>query len=263
MFFSCSPTKSSLMTFNIRYDYPTKNENHWTHRKQDMINFIKNYKPDILGIQEGAKRTVTDLNKFFPKYQYVGTGVDGKTDGEFTAIFYNASKYRVINDNTFWLSETPDKPSIGWDAGLIRICTYGVFVNKKSRDTLHVFNAHFDHKGRQAKIKSAELIMNKIIEFKISQKNIVVMGDLNSRLTDKNIKNLNKVLDNASEITKTPFTGPKGTFNFFNKTYKPSIQIDYIFTKNLKVMSYKHLDDKRKNGLWLSDHLPILIEIEH
>jgi len=258
----CSPT-STLISFNIRHDYHTDKQNSWGNRKQEVIEFIKKYDPDIIGIQEGAKKTVSMLNKSLENYQFVGVGVDGKTKGEYTAIFYNTSKYKAIKDMTFWLSETPNIPSIGWDAEVIRICTYAAFVRKSSKDTVHVFNAHFDHKGRKAKEKSAELIIKKINELDLLQKNIVVMGDLNSRIKDKGIKKLNSMLDDGAKISKAPDIGAKGTFNFFNKDYKPSIQIDYIFTKNLKVLNYKHLNDKRKNGLWLSDHLPILIEIEH
>lgn len=260
---SCSPSSSTLMTFNIRYQNAKDKENSWENRKQDVISFIEEYNPAILGLQEDVKKTIAELNKSLPKYSYIGVGIDGKTKGEYAAIFYDVTKYRVINNMTFWLSETPNVPTKGWDASAARICTYGAFVQKKGKDTLHVFNTHFDRKGSISKEKAAELVVKKIKELNLLEKHLVFMGDLNSRQNDKAIKTLNNVLDDAAKITKTPFTGPKGTFNFFNKTYKPLIQIDYIFTKNLKVMSYKHLDNKRKNGLWLSDHLPIIIEVEH
>jgi len=259
--FGCAKP-STIISFNIRYENKWDKDNGWNHRKQEIVRFIENYNPDILGVQEGSKRTVTFLTEALPKYQFIGIGANGKTGGEYTAILYNTSKYNVINSNTFWLSETPNKSSKGWDAAGIKICTYGAFIPKKGKDTLHIFNTHFDHRGHKSKEKAAELILKKIDEFNLAKKNVIVMGDLNSRPTDKGIKAINKVLDDAIEISKTPLTGPKGTFNFFNKTYKPAVRIDYIFTKNLKVLSYKHLDDKRENGLWLSDHLPVLIEIK-
>lgn len=259
---SCT-SSSTLMTFNIRYQNASDKQNSWSYRKEDVISFIKSYNPDILGLQEDVKNTIAELNKSLPKYNYIGVGIDGKTKGEYAAIFYDTTTYQVVDEMTFWLSETPNVPSRGWDASAVRICTYGAFVSKKGKDTLHVFNTHLDRKGRESKEKATELIINKIKELNLLEKNIVFMGDLNSRVTDKNILALNKVLDDAAKISKAPFAGPKGTFNFFNKDYKPAIQIDYIFTKNLKVISYKHLDDRRKNGLWLSDHLPILIEVQH
>jgi endonuclease/exonuclease/phosphatase family metal-dependent hydrolase len=256
-------SSSTLISFNIRYNNPKDKENSWDNRKLDILSFIENYNPDILGIQEGSNYTVSWLNESLANYQYIGIGNDGKTGGEYTAIFYDTTKYKVIENTTFWLSQTPNKSSIGWDASAKRICTYATFVSKRGKDTLHVFNTHFDHRGNISKKKSAELIIKKIDELDLSQKKVVVMGDLNSRQTDESISTMNNALDDGIEISKASLIGPKGTFNFFNRNYTPLVRIDYIFTKNLKVLNYKHLSDRRKNGLWLSDHLPILIEIEH
>lgn len=262
MVFGCAKP-SNMMSFNIRYDYPNGKENSWDNRKEGIINLINKYNPAILGIQEGSKNTVSTLNKSLAKYEFIGVATDGKTGGFYTAIFYDTTKYKVLNHSTFWLSETPDIPSKSWGAGLMRITTYGKFLRKKDKDTLHVFNAHFDHKGLLPKTKSAELIINKIRKLKLLDKKTIVMGDLNSLTNSKAITSLKTVLNDGIDISKSPLTGPKGTFNFFKKDYEPVHRIDYIFTKNLKILNYKHLENRRENGLWLSDHLPILIEVQH
>ncbi len=259
---SCAPT-STIISFNIRYNNPNDKENSWDNRKQEVIRFIENYNPDFLGVQEAVKSQVNMLDKSLPKYQYIGIGRDdGSSKGEHTAIFYDTTKFKLIDSQSFWLSKTPNKVSVGWDAALSRICTYGAFKRLRSKDTIHIFNTHFDHRGRVSREKAAELIINKINALNLWKKSIVFMGDLNSMPSDKTIKTLNAVLDDGIEVSKTPLQGPQGTFNRFNKNFKPYRRIDYIFTKNLKVLNYKHLTDKRDNDLWLSDHLPILIEIK-
>lgn len=251
----------SLMTFNIRYNNPKDNENNWEHRKNDVINLINNYRPDILGIQEGRSDQVWFIEKNISHYKRIGLGRNGTTKGEYSCIFYDSGKLKLIEHNTIWLSETPSKVSIGWDASTTRICTYGAFVYNRKKDTIHVFNTHFDRSGRIAKEKSAELILSKINEFGLNDSKVVVMGDLNSLPNTNPIKKLENNLADAQKISEQPLQGPQGTFNYFRPNYTPKSQIDYIFIKNLKVKSYMHIDDKTQNNRWLSDHLPVMVEI--
>ena len=58
----------------------------------------------------------------------MGSGRDGGNNGEYCAIYYKNNKFKLEKDETFWLSETPELPSIGWDAALNRIATVGVFT---------------------------------------------------------------------------------------------------------------------------------------
>jgi len=251
----------SIMSFNIRFSNPNDNENSWENRKNDVIKLIENYHPDVLGIQEGLHNQVEFINNHFENYHNIGKGRDGENKGEFSSIFYDSTKLKLINQKTFWLSETPIKISIGWDAALNRVCTYGEFINKNSKDTIHVFNSHFDHIGTEARKKSAELIISKLDEFRITNSKVVVMGDLNSEPQSIPITTLESKLDDAQKIARTSFIGAKGTFNNFDPYIIPDRRIDYIFTRNLEVKSYRHIDDKRKNNLCISDHLPVMVEI--
>ena len=112
------------MTYNIRYNNPNDNENWWENRKEEVVHMIKYYHPDIFGIQEGLNDQVNYLNNSLPNYSYTGVGRDdGKEKGEYTAIFYNSDKFELINSKTYWLSNTPNKVSVGWDASMERITT--------------------------------------------------------------------------------------------------------------------------------------------
>jgi len=170
----------------------------------------------------------------------------------------------MVHDQfTFWLSETPEKPSVGWDASMERICTYAAFTDKTKNDTLHIFNTHFDHIGEIARENSAKLILKKIEELGLLSKKVIVMGDLNSKPSEAPVSVLKSSLRDAFEFSfKKPY-GPIGTFNNFDENIIPENRIDYIFTRNLKVLSYRCINDKRKNALCISDHLPVFTEILH
>lgn len=252
----------SIMSFNIRYDNPNDAENYWGKRKEDVTNLIKHYQPDFLGIQEGLLNQVEFIKANTSGYGMIGVGrEDGKKKGEFSSIFFNSKTYELIKQNTFWLSEKSDTISIGWDAVLERICTYGKFRNKNTNEIIYIFNTHFDHMGTKAREMSAKLILTMVDKLTLKESRVIVMGDLNSEPESKPIRILKTKLIDGKVISKKKFIGPIGTYNGFNTDLVVERRIDYIFTKNLEVNSYRHIDDKRLNNYWVSDHLPVLIEV--
>ncbi len=224
---------------------------------------IHYYSPEIIGIQEGLNHQVTHLDINLNNYKYVGVGRDdGQFKGEYTAIFYKAKRLKLLESKTYWLSDTPDMVSVGWDASMERIVTFAKFKNLKTNNILYVFNAHFDHIGKIAREKSAKLIIKIIKDKKILGNKVIVMGDLNCEPKDRPIEILKEFVEDTSQNKSVVTYGPSGTFNHFNSEMIINKRIDYILTKNIEVLKYIHLDDRRKNNLFLSDHLPVLIKIK-
>ncbi len=252
---------TNIMSYNIRYDNPNDGINKWENRKNDVFKLITKYQPEILGLQEGLYHQIKFIDSCLPNYKFIGVGrEDGKLKGEFSPIFYNTTKFSVVETSTFWLSEQSDTISVGWDAALERICTYGLFEFKKTKKRFWVFNTHFDHIGVVAREMSAKLILKKIKTLNKNVLPVVLMGDLNSEPNSKTIQIISKELDYGITNSKKPFNGPFGTFTSFDSIFKP-IRIDYIFVKGFDVFSYKHIDDKMDNDNYISDHLPVLISV--
>ncbi|MDN5200602.1 endonuclease/exonuclease/phosphatase family protein [Fulvivirgaceae bacterium BMA10] len=252
-----------FMTYNIRYATPRDGENAWSKRKDLVVNQIRFYEPDVLGIQEGLNQQVTFIDDELENYVYFGVGRDnGKKKGEYCAIYYQSKKFRKIDGGTFWLSTTPNKISVGWDAALERICTYLLLEDKETSKRFWVFNAHFDHRGKQAREKSSELILDQIRSLNKDTYPVVLMGDLNAKPQDAPIQILAKELNDTKEVSLNPPFGPDGTFNGFRFQEPVSNRIDYIFVSkdNVEVQKYAILSDS-KDGRYLSDHLPVFAEI--
>ncbi len=251
--------QSSFMSFNLRYNNPGDKENCWEYRKAEVADMLNRYHPAILGIQEGLQDQVLFLDSALKNYDYTGVGRDdGKTKGEYAAIFYNTRRFRLLSMKTYWLSETPDTVSVGWDAAMERIATFASFSDLRTNDTLCVFNMHLDHIGVKAREESARLILRLIDQLQLWNKRLVVMGDFNATPDEKPVKLYAEKLQcfyNSSRETKQ---GPPGTFNAFNTTDPVTKRIDYIFTKNISISHYQHIADRRINNLWLSDHLPVM-----
>ena len=251
-----------LISYNIRYDNNWDVENSWSLRKNSIRQLLNDYNPSIFGIQEGLLNQLSFIDSALIKYDYVGVGRDdGKMEGEFCAIYFDTTRYKIRNNSTFWLSETPDVVSVGWDAALERICTYGLFENKTSGEEFWVFNTHFDHLGVIARKKSSALILKKIKEINTQSLPAILMGDFNSIPDSDPIKILKNDLIDALQISLENLEGPQGTFNGFDMMLPIDNRIDYIFTKNVKVLSYRHIDDRLNNNRHISDHLPVMIEI--
>ena len=258
VFNSCSNSSENIniMTYNIRLDTEADGINMWDNRKEGIVSLIKEERVDILGIQEGLPSQIEYLSKHLDGYSMIGEGRDGGNNGEYSAIYYN-NKMNLIETETFWLSETPEIPSIGWDAAIKRITTVGLFKMIDSDKELLVYNSHFDHIGKIAREKSVGVILNHIKENDYQNRALIVMGDFNAKPDDLPIDLLSEELDDSFKIL--PIENPIGTFNGFDLDSKLLDRIDYIFTKNINITDYRHIDKKLPSGLWPSDHLPILI----
>jgi len=259
----CYTQNLEVMTYNIRLDVAVDGENDWTHRKEYFASQIQFYEPDVFGIQEAKPNQVIDISALLTPYNNVGIGREGVEKGESSNIYYKKERFKVIESNTFWLSETPDEISKGWDAAFNRVCTYALFKDKKTKSLFWVFNTHLDHVGEVARTKGIQLILSKIEVVNPKKYPVIFMGDFNSEPNTERIMELKKVMDDSREVSKQKPFGPSGTFNNFKHNEAVTKLIDYIFISkksNIEVIKYAVLSDS-KDLKYPSDHLPVYVEI--
>ena len=271
---SCSvktPKQSiRVMTFNIRLNTPDDGPNAWPYRKDIAASMIRFHKADIAGLQEALKDQVDDLTMFLPEFEWFGIGRDdGAEAGEFMAVFFRTDRFEVLGESTFWLSETPQSPGLGWDAACNRVVTWGKMKDKRTGKTFFIFNTHFDHMGEVARQESAKLLLKRIDEI-AGDSPIVVTGDFNASPDSEPYRILTKGLTNnptmklvdAEQISLHPYHGPDGTITRFQSANLPdNVTIDYIFIQNnVKVLLHGTLSDSF-DGRFPSDHMPVLAEI--
>lgn len=251
----------TVMTYNIRYDNQWDTVNSWEQRKAGVFKIIEESHVDIFGVQEALQHQIEDLQSAFPGYEYLGVGRDdGKTKGEYSAIFFNSKRFELLEGNTFWLSKTPEKPSVGWDAAMERICTYALFKDLSTNNKFWVFNSHFDHMGKKARKNSAKLILKQIEELTIENAPIILMGDFNTESHEKPYRLLQDEMSDWFYCASNIQNSRLGTFNGFEKQFEPK-RIDYIYTKNICAKDYRQCFDTLPNGNYPSDHFPVLLDI--
>ena len=253
----------NIITYNIRYNNPGDGINAWPNRIEMVTGLLQFHDPDIFGLQEALYEQINDVQKNLPEYEWFGVGRDdGKKAGEFSPVFFKKSKFILLKHGTFWLSETPEKPSKGWDAALNRIVTWGKFQSKVTGKQFIVFNTHFDHQGVEARKNSAALIRNKIEEMTYNNAlPAILTGDFNLTPDQEPISLIKKYLSDARDISKEPPYGPSGTFNGFKFDSPLNNRIDYIFVNgDVKVLKYAIITDSKEQR-YPSDHLPVFATV--
>lgn len=250
----------NVMSYNIRYNNTADGENAWPNRKDNVKALVKFHDADILCVQEALALQVDQLLEQ-TNYEMVGVGrTDGKRAGEFSAIFFDKSRFAKKDGGTFWLSDTPEQPSKGWDAAIVRVCSWVRLYDKWGKKEFMVFNTHYDHVGVQARIESAKLIKKKIQEI-APRLPVILTGDLNVTPETEAVATIKTFLTDTKEVSKEPAYGPEGTFNGFKFNAPLKERIDYIFVnRGFNVQKFGVLSDS-KNLHYPSDHLPVMARL--
>ncbi|WP_461788207.1 endonuclease/exonuclease/phosphatase family protein [Pedobacter sp.] len=251
----------NIITYNIRYATEKDGINAWSNRKDNVKALVKFHEADILCTQEALAEQYDFLLEN-SDFEAVGAGRDdGKRKGEFSPIYYNKNRFSKKDGGVFWLSQTPNVPSKGWDAMFNRVCTWVRLYDKLNKKEFLVFNTHYDHVGVQARIESAKLIKQKIQEI-APKLPVVYTGDLNVTPETEAIATIKSFLSDSKEISMQAPYGPEGTFNGFKFDSPLKDRIDYIFVnKGFKVQKYAVLSDS-KDQRYFSDHLPVFATLE-
>lgn len=252
-----------VITYNIRYNNPGDGINAWPNRSQSVGALLDFYQADVFGLQEALIGQIEDLHQQLPHFNWVGVGRDdGKKEGEFSPLFYNAQKYKSEKEGWFWLSETPEKPGLGWDAACNRICTWIMLKETKSGNKFMVFNTHFDHIGNKARTESARLILRKIEELNTKNLPVILTGDFNLTPEQEPVSVITSKLKDSKAVSQKAPYGPEGTFNSFKFDAPMKNRIDYIFVNDqIDVLRYGVLTDS-KDQRYPSDHQPVLVDLK-
>lgn len=246
--------------YNIRYaaEADEQSGNGWDLRKKPVSEVILTHQFDVVGTQEAKADQLADLKSLLPGFDYTSHPYGGKGDLHNCATFYRTALFEVIDSGVFWFSETPDEPSIGWDATDRRICQWTKFKVKETGKEFYFFNVHFYWRLEVAKRESGPLLVQKIKEIAGSEP-VISVGDFNSTAETPQIQAIKTLLHDAYDRTKTPRQGVENTNlggGIFQGT--PKNRIDYIFlSSHFEVEDYQVLSDVYNVDRYPSDHLPV------
>ncbi|MGE9312208.1 endonuclease/exonuclease/phosphatase family protein [Niabella sp. CJ426] len=248
-----------VASYNLRFDNKNDIGNLWQDRLPFVANLIRYHDFDVFGTQEALPHQLEDVVKALPQYARYGKGRDDGSDkGEHSAVFYKKDKFALLQSGDFWLSETPEKPGLGWDATCCnRICSWVYLQDKKSKKKFYFFNVHFDHEGKVARLESSKLILEKIKTIAKGAP-VILTGDFNAdRKTDPyQIIASSAIVRDAYKDVPYPYEN-NSSFNGFKKDFKSTDIIDHVFiSKQWQANKWGVLTDTYF-GKFPSDHFPV------
>ncbi|MCR5708920.1 MAG: endonuclease/exonuclease/phosphatase family protein [Bacteroidales bacterium] len=249
-----------VMTFNIRLS-PREDfdgDNCWNNRREAAIKMIGESRPDLFGIQEGYIVQVNYLDENLPGYGRYGVcRDDGLERGEANAIFWNKERFDMLKCDTYWLSETPDTVSLGWDGACRRIVTWAQLHDRKLDRDVWFFNTHFDHVGKVAREEAGKLIMQRMSALVPEEDIVFLTGDFNANWDNPILNPIREKLQNCRETA--PVTDNRNTFNSWGNVPPEGEDtiIDHIFFRGVEPLKYEVLTGDY-GAPFVSDHWPVL-----
>lgn len=247
----------TVMSYNIRLGVAKDGTNSWQYRCPATIELIEELKPDVFGVQEAMDFQVAFIKEFTKGYKTVGVGrEDGKSGGEHMNIFWNTKTVQLIRWGTFWLSETPEVPSMGWDAACMRTATWALMKDKRTGRKFYFVNTHLDHEGREARKNGLRLIVDSIDRINPEGYPMVLTGDFNVKPNNPALEILDARMQSTRKIA--PKSDSRNTFNGWNIA-KTDMVIDYIYVSGFSdCPEYRTVTEKYADKPFVSDHYPII-----
>ena len=249
-----------VMSYNIRMGIAKDGTNSWEFRCPATIAMLKDQQPDIFGVQEAFEFQIKFIEEYCRNYRSVGVGRDdGKKKGEYMSIFWNKKRIKLIKWGTFWLSETPDEPSRGWDAYCRRTATWALMKDKKTGRKFYYVNTHLDHKGKEAQKNGLKLIVDRIESINPQGYPMVLTGDFNIKPDNAALTDLDARMQSARKVA--PVTDSHNTFNGWSVKPTDSV-IDYIYISGFSACpEYQTVTKKYADKQFVSDHYPIFARL--
>lgn len=248
-----------VATFNLRYA-SDKPPNSWPERRPVMQACIKGMAADIIGTQEGVYAQQKDLAADLPDYDWIGTGRDGGSRGEFMSIFYRKSRLEPMEFDHFWLSDTPNViASTNWGNTNRRMTTWVRFRERGSGRQFIVFNTHLDHAVVGAREKGAALIRQRVEEL-TNDLPVLLLGDFNA---EPGREKTYRLLVEGGFFTDAWLASPvrknEGleTFHDFQGPRKGPYRIDWILTRGPWEVSEAEVFVFSRGKQFPSDHHPV------
>ena len=266
---SCSEAGGTLkvMSYNIRFDSPGDGENIWDNRKPATIAMLDEVKPDVFGVQEAMAHQIDYIAKNAPLYDKVGVGrEDGVAAGEHMSIFWNKETVEMQEWGTYWLSETPEVPSFGWDAACKRTATWALMKDKRNGKKFFFVNTHLDHVGVEARRNGLALVVERIAVMNPKSYPMVLTGDFNMIYSHPSLADLNGMMTCTREVA--PISDRHNTYNGWGKVPEYAEEedciIDFIYESGFKAVNeYQTVTKRYADKPYISDHYPIMSVLEY
>ena len=250
----------TIMSFNIRYfahdDFFKKS---WFYRAPLVVNNVKQEQPDIIGFQEVQPIHEKYLKKHLLGYEFIVAYRTKMEPKEGMLLAYRRDRFTAEKEGMFWVSETPEKMSKDWGSASYRVAAYAKLLDKKTNKYVSIIDTHLDNASDKAREEGIRVLIEQVNSLKLV--NPILLGDMND--FDDSIMYeyaINHGYVDALKVADASYVGTGATYQAYGKKINHK-RIDYFFLDpSIHVNDY-HVVDKLYDGVYPSDHFPIVINI--
>lgn len=252
-----------VMSYNIRYGTADDGDYVWANRREAAAAMVLDQHPACFGVQEALDFQLTYLQENCPGYKYVGVGrEDGKHDGEHMAVFYDTDRVALEKWGTYWLSETPEVPSYGWDAACKRTATWTLLKDLDTGKHFYFVNTHLDHVGVEARRQGLLLLVDRIGQMNPEGYPMILCGDFNVHPDNPCLDELRELMTDAWQTAR--MADFNLTWHDWGKNKRDHTPIDYIFYSGFSACdSMLRVTQPYKGCPYVSDHYPVTAVLEY
>lgn len=248
------------MSFNIRYGLADDGENRWERRRSLVIDRVKTFDPDLLGLQECRDDSQAEFIKAnLPDYEFLGMprGGDSVTAPEMAPLLIKRSAFQIRQWETFWLSSTPySLGSKSWGSVFPRTVTWVDLIHPASGHALTYVNTHFDYEP--SAIQASARMLKEWIGEAIEGHPLLLSGDFNADKDSSAYRLLTSGEPRLKDVFRTGSGGQENeaTFHGYGTEMHPGA-IDWMLVSgHFKVVSAR-IDRYHEGSVFPSDHYPI------
>jgi len=248
---SGEPMELKIVSFNIRaHDDGVVNS--IMERAPRLASVIEPYEPDIMGFQEFSPMWEKHIEEYYSDtYDMFNKYRSETSDMESCPILWRKDKFKCIDTGYFWLSDTPEEESKGWDEkyDCYRICEYVILKAKETNTKFVVMNTHFGF-GDEGQVKSVELLHE--YSKKISNYPTIVLGDFNMTPNTPAYERMTELFTDVNAVTTKDWSQ---TYHGYNPELNAEKHIDYCFVDQKVVpLGQEIIDTLIKEKYYSSDH---------
>lgn len=254
------PEPLTVMSYNIRLGVADDGANSWQYRRPATLAMLRTEQPAVFGVQEAYAFQQDYILDSLPYFKCVGVGRDdGSNEGEHMSVFYDTTRVSLLDWGTYWLSETPDEPSFGWDAACRRTATWTLLEQLSTGKRFYFVNTHLDHVGHLARKNGLAMVVDRIGQMNPEGYPMVLTGDFNVFPDDSCLIDLSKIMLSARYSATVSDTRP--SFNGFGTAEE---EIDYIWYAGFSDCTvFRVLQEPYSDTIpFISDHYPVIATLE-
>ena len=250
-----------VMSFNARNGVIKEEteERNWSARKNGVRKMVEETMPDIIGMQEVATVQRSDLKAMLQDYDLLEVPGTGTSKGGNTVIMYRKSTIEKVKCRSFYLSPTPNTPSVNtWNGETqYRTTIWGEFRIKDSGVSFIFADTHMPlystPAGNTARKNSAELNVSMMKDNCKEDTPVFIVGDMNCQTASAGLQPYYDWMSNARETAVTSDSGI--TYNGYGKG---KTILDHIFYRNAIASEYRVINSEGYGVKYISDHYPIM-----